>query len=162
MPGLAIENTKRPQSFRIPTNWDDVIFSEPISLNSLDISYRHIWSLATRHPIVFSCKLSCSHSTRLNGMPATETSTYSNQLSPTSTFQTWHRASFMKHDAMSWKIALKKFKRLRFLKWLDLWTFYLTSPPSSAAKIPNRLQDFWMQSKTWSSLISTKLHKFQS
>ncbi len=81
------------------------------SLNPFDLSYRHVWSLATRHPIVFSCKLSCSHPTRLNGMPATETSTYSNQLSPTSTFQTWHRASFMKHDAtMSWKIALKKIK----------------------------------------------------
>lgn len=45
----------------------------------------------------------------------------------------------------------------------DVWSdwicepYYLT-PPTSAAKIPNRLQDSWIQSKIWSSLVSTKLN----
>lgn len=97
-------------------------------LSILSISCIYIFLLLdTPSFFNFSGKLSCSP-TRLNGMPATETSTYSNQLSPTSMFSTWHRESFMKHDAtMSWKtwpkLSLKKLPNDS-----DVWSDWICEP----------------------------------
>lgn len=137
-------------------------------LSVLSISCIYIFfSLATRHPVNFSIFPANS----LAPPPASMACLPPRHPHiPTSCLQ----PQCFQHDIanLSWNMmqqwAEKTWPKLSLKKLphdSDVWSdwicepYYLT-PPTSAAKIPNRLQDSWIQSKTWSSLVSTKL-KFQ-